>query len=146
MNKAEIDPWSLPRPAAREETVELPRLNASVMLRALDPLTVSAAMDDARRLTVEFVQGKDGEPASLFPGPDGQPYQLNEVIVTNICMLRAMQPRSEQRPFNWWLGLALHCEEDFQAVVMASQRLNADEPEAQEGEPGNPSAAPSTTG
>lgn len=120
-----VSPWSRKRAAPFTEVVELPELGVTVTLQNLDTLRTSAGMQEAQRLIAEYVgsEESDTEP-ELFVDEDGEELQLNEAVIKDVCLLRAMQVAEKPYGFEWWLGVALNCEAEYILLSAAAQRLN----------------------
>ena len=120
-----VSPWKRKKRPVVTETVPLPELGTEVTLRNLDTLLTSAAKGEIDVLLAEYVLGDDaeGEP-TLYSAEDGEEYELNEALITDLCYLRQMQVADKRFSFDWWLGVALHCEEEYILISQAAQRLN----------------------
>jgi hypothetical protein len=140
MSEELFNPWKQARPAPCAETVELASVGLSVPLRALDTLRTSRAMDEAQHLIAEHVAGEETTP---FIGPDGEEYELNELIIKDLCLLRAMHAAERPFGFTWWLGLAVNCPEEYATISGAASRINTQQQKAAQG---NSRAAARTTG
>lgn len=127
MKITEYNPWARSVPAPPSEAVDLTPygIPAVITLVGLETLSTSAALSEANTLIEEHVGSEEGgEEAVPFLGLDGQEYELNEVIIKDLCLLRHMQPEDERCAFAWWLGLALADPEAYTAISAAAGRLN----------------------
>lgn len=127
MRITEYNPWARGVPAAPTEAVDLTRygIPAVINLIGLETLSTSAALSEANALIAEHVGSPEGDAEPVpFPGLDGKAYELNEVIIKDLCLLRHMQPEEERCSFAWWLGLALADTDAYTAISEAAGRLN----------------------
>lgn len=150
MNITEYNPWAREMAKPKSGSVDLAPYGvpAIITLVELGTLSTSAALDEAARLGREHVasEDEDNDPVP-FLGLDGQLYELNTLLIKDLCLLRHMQPEEERCGFAWWLGLALADTEAYGAVSALAGRLNKSRKAAvaELAEGNSPKAAAGTT-
>lgn len=117
-----FNPWAKGRPQPARTSVTLPECGITLDLISLDTLRTAAALEEARALTKAHVDGTPEEPAEPMM-IDGQPVSPPELLIQELCYIRQMQPEEQRCGFLWWLGIAVCYEDDYGAVVEATQRL-----------------------
>lgn len=144
-----INPWAHKRtpPPEIEKVLDsrhVPELKLPVHLVGLGAITTSAALQEAGELIREHIGAEDAEDAELDPepflAPDGDTYELNALLIRDICFLRQMQPAAVRCSFAWWLGLALNMGEDYAAISKLAAQLH------KKSNPGNSPKRASSTG